>query len=96
MAAAHITSTTTGTGVPAALVVGVMCLRHQVQDMKMYNYELEHICSVKVTLQNPPEVIGPTPDGLHLNIYITGGEVRGPLTKWESSSRGCRLADHSQ
>ncbi|MCP5123506.1 MAG: DUF3237 domain-containing protein [Pseudomonadales bacterium] len=46
--------------------------------MKMYNYELEHICSVKVTLQNPPEVIGPTPDGLRLNIYITGGEVRGP------------------
>ena len=44
----------------------------------MYDYQLEHICSIKVTLQNPPEVIGPTPDGLRLNIYITGGEVQGP------------------
>jgi len=44
----------------------------------MYDYELEHICSIKATLENPPEVIGPTPEGLRLNVYITGGEVRGP------------------
>ena len=44
----------------------------------MYDYELEHICSIKVTLENPPEIIGPTPDGLRLNAYITGGEVQGP------------------
>ena len=44
----------------------------------MHDYELEHICSIKATLENPPEVIGPTPEGLRLNVYITGGEVRGP------------------
>ena len=44
----------------------------------MYDYELEHICSITATLENPPEVIGPTPEGLRLNVYITGGEVRGP------------------
>jgi hypothetical protein len=44
----------------------------------MYDYELEHICSLKATLENPPEVIGPTPEGLRLHVYITGGEVRGP------------------
>jgi hypothetical protein len=47
----------------------------------MYDYNLEHICSAKVTLQNPPEVIGPTPEGLRLNVYITGGEVTGPRLK---------------
>ena len=44
----------------------------------MHDYTLEHICSINAGLQNPPEVIGPTPDGLRLNIYITGGEVVGP------------------
>jgi len=44
----------------------------------MHDYELEHICSIKATLKNPPEVIGPTPEGLRLNVYITGGEVWGP------------------
>lgn len=44
----------------------------------MHDYELEHICSIKATLENPPEVIGPTPEGLRLNVYITGGEVWGP------------------
>jgi len=44
----------------------------------MHDYELEHICSIKATLASPPEVIGPTPEGLRINAYITGGEVRGP------------------
>ena len=44
----------------------------------MYDYTMEHIYSCTVTLQNPPEVIGPTPEGLRLNVYITGGEVTGP------------------
>ena len=43
----------------------------------MYEYDLEHVCTMSVSLQSPPEVIGPTPDGLRLNIYITGGEVHG-------------------
>ena len=44
----------------------------------MYDYKLEHICSITVGLHNPPEVIGPTPEGLRLNVYISGGEVSGP------------------
>ena len=44
----------------------------------MYDYTMEHIYSCTVTLQNPPEAIGPTPEGLRLNVYITGGEVTGP------------------
>jgi hypothetical protein len=44
----------------------------------MYDYELEHICSYTAHLQAPPEVIGPTPGGLRVNFYVTGGEVTGP------------------
>ena len=39
--------------------------------------QLEHIFSYWTTLA-PPEVIGPTPDGLRLNVYHCGGEVTGP------------------
>ena len=41
-------------------------------------YELEYLCSYNATLQLPPEVIGPIPEGVRANVYITGGEVRGP------------------
>ena len=44
----------------------------------MYPYELEHICSYKAGLNPEFEVIGPTPEGLRVNLYITGGEVTGP------------------
>ena len=44
----------------------------------MYPYQMEHICSYSGTLDPNFEVIGPTPDGLRVNIYITGGEVIGP------------------
>ena len=40
-------------------------------------YSLEHIMSYKALL-GPPEIIGPTPDGLRVNVYVTGGEVSGP------------------
>ena len=40
-------------------------------------YSLDYLLSYNATL-DPPEIIGPTPDGLRLNIYITGGEVSGP------------------
>ena len=43
----------------------------------MYNYTLEHVCNLTAKLRNPPEVIGPTPEGLRLNVYIDGGEVVG-------------------
>jgi hypothetical protein len=40
--------------------------------------KLEHIFSYTAQLQAPPEVIGPTPAGLRVNFYVTGGEVSGP------------------
>jgi hypothetical protein len=44
----------------------------------MLDYQLEHICSYSATLANPPEVIGPVPEGIRANFYVTGGEVTGP------------------
>jgi hypothetical protein len=44
----------------------------------MFDYTMEHICSYTATLESPPELIGPTPEGLRLNAYVTGGEVTGP------------------
>lgn len=43
----------------------------------MFDYEMEHIFSYNVSL-NPPEVIGPVPEGIRTNFYVTGGEVTGP------------------
>ena len=43
----------------------------------MFDYEMEHIFSYNVTL-DPPEVIGPVPEGIRANVYVTGGEVTGP------------------
>jgi len=43
----------------------------------MFDYSMEHIFSYTGTLA-PPEVIGPTPEGLRMNVYVTGGEVTGP------------------
>ena len=46
----------------------------------MYEYKMEHIFSYKATLA-PAEVIGPTPEGLRVNFYVTGGEIDGPRLK---------------
>lgn len=43
----------------------------------MIDYTLEHIFSYNATLA-PPEVIGPVPEGIRVNVYATGGEVHGP------------------
>ncbi len=43
----------------------------------MFDYKLEHICSYTATLA-APEVIGPVPEGIRANFYVTGGEVTGP------------------
>lgn len=43
----------------------------------MIDYSMEHLFSFNATL-DPPEVIGPTPEGLRLNVYVTGGSVSGP------------------
>ncbi len=42
----------------------------------MFDYKMEHILSYTVTL-NPPEVIGPVPEGIRVNFYVSDGEVKG-------------------
>ena len=44
----------------------------------MFDYRLEHICSYTATLKSPPELIGPVPEGIRANFYVSGGEVHGP------------------
>jgi len=44
----------------------------------VFKYAMEHICSYTATLHHPFEVIGETPAGLRLNVYISGGELAGP------------------
>ncbi len=46
----------------------------------MFNlpYRLEHLTSYNVTLELPPEVIGPVPEGIRVNVYLTGGKASGP------------------
>lgn len=41
-------------------------------------YTLDYLFSYTATLQLPPEVIGPVPDGLRTNVYLTGGTISGP------------------
>jgi hypothetical protein len=43
----------------------------------MIEYRLEHVMSYTAKLTEP-EVIGPVPEGIRLNIYVTGGEISGP------------------
>ncbi len=47
----------------------------------MFDYSMEHIFSYKATLRSPPENIGPTPEGLRMNVYVTGGTVEGPRVR---------------
>jgi hypothetical protein len=39
--------------------------------------ELSHLFSYTATLQ-APEVIGPVPEGIRVNFYVTGGRIVGP------------------
>lgn len=44
----------------------------------MHNYKMEHLFSYTGNLDPNVEIIGPTPEGIKANLYITGGEVTGP------------------
>lgn len=44
----------------------------------MFPYDLEHLCSYTATLDPNFEIIGLTPEGLRVNAYVTGGQVKGP------------------
>jgi len=43
-----------------------------------YGVRLEHVFTYRVGFDMPPEFIGPTPDGVRITYYVTGGEVEGP------------------
>ena len=43
----------------------------------MFKYHLEHILPYTAKL-GEREVIGPVPEGLRVNVHVTGGEVTGP------------------
>ena len=43
----------------------------------MFEYRLEHIMSYTAKL-GERETIGPIPEGLRVNVQVTGGEVTGP------------------
>jgi hypothetical protein len=43
----------------------------------MINYNLEHLFSYTVLLDQP-EVIGPVAEGIRVNLHFTGGELNGP------------------
>lgn len=45
------------------------------------DYRPEYIFSYTAQVRLPPEVIGPCPEGIRANFYITGGEVDGPRLK---------------
>jgi hypothetical protein len=44
---------------------------------KPFQYGMEHITRVAVQLRKLPEVIGNTPDGLHIDFLVEGGLLRG-------------------
>lgn len=43
----------------------------------MFDYKLDHVMSYNATL-SAPEIIGEVPEGIRVNLYITGGNISGP------------------
>ncbi|MGH8443693.1 MAG: DUF3237 domain-containing protein [Solimonas sp.] len=41
----------------------------------------EHLFTMHASLQAPPEVIGPVPEGIRITFYVTGGRVEGARLK---------------
>jgi hypothetical protein len=43
----------------------------------MFDYKMEHVFSYNATL-SAPEIVGPVPDDIRVNFYVTGGRVWSP------------------
>ena len=43
-----------------------------------HDFRMEYLFSYRVAWENPPEILGPVPEGLRVNFYLVGGEVEGP------------------
>ena len=44
-----------------------------------FDYRLEHLFSYRIAWASPPEVIGPTPEGLRVNFHFVVGELSGEM-----------------
>jgi Protein of unknown function (DUF3237) len=53
----------------------------------MIKYEAEHLFSYTATVA-PAEVIGPGPDGIPMNLSVTGGNVTGPRVRGKLNAIG--------
>jgi len=53
----------------------------------MFEYRPEHIMSYVATL-GKREQLGPVPEGLRVNVHVTGGEVTGPKVFGTFSTMG--------
>jgi Protein of unknown function (DUF3237) len=49
---------------------------------------LEFVASVITKISSQSDTIGPTPDGLRINYYLAGGDVRGPRLNGKDLPRG--------
>lgn len=54
----------------------------------MPRLKAEHLCTMRATLQAPPELIGPVPEGIRANFYITGGRIEGARLKGDLRAVG--------
>src|SRR3981189_3748580 len=63
-------------------VLGPPRLQQIDQDMEdamfVPDYRPEYIFSYTAQVRLPPEVIGPTPEGIRVHFYCTAGDVDGP------------------
>lgn len=53
-------------------------LTDRLVDVPSIDYSLEHLFSYRLQFLVPPDVIGPTPEGLRVNFNFGGGEISGP------------------
>jgi hypothetical protein len=53
-----------------------------------FDHRLEHLFSYRIAWENPPQVIGPTPEGLRVNFHFVGGEIGGPRLRGRIRSVG--------
>jgi hypothetical protein len=58
----------------------------------MFEARMEHLFSYAATLQAPPEVIGPVPEGIRANFHITGGVATGPKVRGKLRAVGADFA----
>ena len=53
-------------------------LAHDTRPAPSIDYRIEFLVSYRLWFRLPPEMIGPTPEGLRINFYLGGGELSGP------------------